>query len=115
DDGQGDICPMLDAGGYRNEPIRARVVERLNAIPAYVAKFGAVFREVRGGAPVDMLMFARAIAEFEFSLQGADAPIDRYARGDSGAMTDGEKRGALLFFGKANCVACHAVGGGANE
>jgi len=115
DDGQGDICPMLDAGGYRNEPIRARVVERLNAIPAYVAKFGAVFREVRGGAPVDMLMFARAIAEFEFSLQGADAPVDRYARGDSGAMTDGEKRGALLFFGKANCVACHAVGGGANE
>ena len=26
-------------------------------------------------------------------------------------MTDSEKRGALLFFGKAKCVQCHAVSG----
>ena len=30
-------------------------------------------------------------------------------------MTPGQKRGALLFFGKANCVACHAVSGPSNE
>jgi cytochrome c peroxidase len=30
-------------------------------------------------------------------------------------MTDGEKRGALLFFGKAGCVSCHAVGRESNE
>jgi cytochrome c peroxidase len=30
-------------------------------------------------------------------------------------MTEQEKRGALLFFGKANCVTCHAVSGDANE
>jgi cytochrome c peroxidase len=30
-------------------------------------------------------------------------------------MTAAEKRGAILFFGSANCVACHAVAGPANE
>lgn len=115
DDGQGDTCPALDAGGSRNEPIRARVVARLNAAPAYVEKFGAAFSEVAQGAPIDMVMFARAIAEFEFFQRAANAPIDRFARGETGAMTDAEKRGALLFFGRANCVACHAVAGPSNE
>jgi len=115
DDGQGETCPALDAGGYRNAPIRARIAQRLNAIPAYVEKFGEVFDEVRAGAPIDIGMFARAVAEYEFILKGANAPIDRYARGDTAAMTAAEKHGALLFFGKANCVACHAVKGGANE
>lgn len=31
------------------------------------------------------------------------------------ALNDSQKRGALLFFGKAGCVACHAVSGSANE
>jgi len=115
DDGLGDTCPALDAAGSRNGPIRARVEQRLNAVPAYVARFGEVFPEVRAGRPIVIAMFARAIAEFEFSLARANAPIDRYARGDTAAMDSAAKRGALLFFGKARCVACHAVKGVANE
>ncbi len=30
-------------------------------------------------------------------------------------MTESQKRGALVFFGKGNCVACHAVAGQSNE
>lgn len=30
-------------------------------------------------------------------------------------MTAQEKQGAMLFFGKANCIACHAVSGKSNE
>jgi cytochrome c peroxidase len=60
-------------------------------------------------------MFARAIAEFEFSLTFANAPIDRYARGELDSMTTSQKRGALLFFGEARCVQCHAVSGSSNE
>jgi len=70
---------------------------------------------VGSGAPIDFTMFGRAIAEFEFSLVRANAPIDRFARGDVTAMSEAEKRGALLFFGKARCVACHAVAGESNE
>lgn len=115
DDGRGSVVPMPDASGFRNDPIRAAVAARLSASKAYVDLFGAVFPEVRHGAPITPLMFARAIAEFEFTLVRADAPIDQFARGRREAMSRAQKRGALLFFGKANCVACHAVAGGSNE
>ena len=60
-------------------------------------------------------MFGKAIAEFEFTLVFADAPIDQFARGNTAAMTTSQKRGALLFFGDAGCVTCHSVAGQANE
>jgi cytochrome c peroxidase len=56
-------------------------------------------------------MFGRAIAEFEFTLIFADAPIDHFARGEHGAMSVPEKKGAVIFFGKGGCVTCHAVAG----
>jgi len=101
------------AGG--SDDIRAEVVRRLDAVPAYRRLFGAAFPEVRAGGSIDYEMFARAIAEFEFSLTLADAPVDQYARGRLSALTDHEKRGAVLFFGNAGCVSCHSVGGSSNE
>ena len=89
------------------DAIRAEVLRRLNAVPAYRKLFARVFPEVRRGAPISFDMFARAIAEFEFTLTFANAPIDRFARGKREALTDAEKRGALLFFGEAGCVTCH--------
>jgi len=98
-----------------NEGIRAAVIERLNANAEYQKLFGKNFADVKSGAPVTYEMLARAIAEFEFTLVFADAPIDKFARGQKNAMTDDEKRGALIFFGSANCVSCHAVSGQSNE
>jgi cytochrome c peroxidase len=115
DDGLGGVVPMPDASGFRNDPIRQAVVQRLNSTPAYRELFGTVFPEVRNGGPIEFMMYARAIAEFEFTLVRANAPIDQFARGDRKALRVPEKRGALLFFGKANCVACHSVAGNANE
>jgi cytochrome c peroxidase len=98
-----------------NDAIRAEVMRRLNAVPAYRRLFARVFPAVRDSGPISYEMFARALAEFEFTLTFADAPIDRYARGDLAAMNNEEKRGALLFFGKAGCVSCHSVSGNSNE
>ena len=98
-----------------NYAIRAEVLRRLNAMPAYRALFGQVFPEVRQGAPITFDMFGKAIAEFEFTLIFADAPIDQFARGKKNALTTDQKKGALLFFGKARCVECHAVSGPSNE
>jgi cytochrome c peroxidase len=77
--------------------------------------FGPLFPSVAAGGDIDFTMFARALAEFEFTLVFADAPIDRFARGDADALTTPETKGALLFFGKAGCVSCHAVSGPSNE
>lgn len=98
-----------------NDAIRAEVLNRLNAVPEYRRLFGKVYPEVRAGAPITFDMFGAAIAEFEFSLTFANAPIDKFARGQQNAMSRREKQGALLFFGKAQCVQCHSVSGESNE
>ncbi|MDH4164972.1 MAG: hypothetical protein OEY13_11835 [Gammaproteobacteria bacterium] len=115
DDGQGQAVPSADASGFRNEPIRQAVLARLNGTPAYRALFAASFPEVASGAPIDFTMFGRAIAEFEFTLTFADAPIDRFARGNVEAMTVPQKEGALVFFGSGGCSSCHAVAGASVE
>lgn len=116
DDGLGEAVPLPDpATGSRNQPIRLKALELLNATPAYRQLFAEVFPEVGQGAPIDFFMFGKAIAEFEFTLVFADAPLDQFARGNSAAMTASQKRGALLFFGRAGCVDCHAVSGRSNE
>jgi len=95
--------------------IRDEVLRRLNATPAYRTLFGRSFPEVDAGGPITFEMFGAAIAEFEFTQVFTDTPLDRFARGERSTMTAGEKKGAMLFFGKAGCVSCHAVSGASNE
>jgi cytochrome c peroxidase len=98
-----------------NNAIRAEVLRRLNAIHLYRVRFGQIFDDVRAGGPITFAHIGAAIAEFTFSLTFADAPIDRFARGDHRALSVAQQRGAALFFGRAGCVQCHAVAGAANE
>ncbi|HEX4600224.1 MAG TPA: cytochrome c peroxidase [Gemmatimonadales bacterium] len=84
------------------------VMRRLLAIPEYVTKFATAFPAV----PTEQLGFqhaATALAAFEMqALTKTDSPFDRYLARDDGALTIQEKRGALLFFGKAACSQCHS-------
>lgn len=48
-----------------------------------------------------------AIAAYERILLANQAPFQLWLRGKQNAMTEQEKRGAVLFFGKANCATCH--------
>ena len=98
-----------------NYAIRTEVLNRLNAIPSYRNLFGEQFPDVKNGGPITFDMFGAAIAEFEFTLVFADAPLDRFARGDMNAMNDKQKLGGILFFGKAGCSSCHVTSGDSNE
>jgi cytochrome c peroxidase len=113
------VTERVEAAGFAfagdNDDIRHEVVRRVNASSAYRHLFGASFSDVRRGAAITYDHLAAAIAEFEFTLVFADAPIDRYARGERNALSDGQKNGALLFFGRAGCVSCHQVSGLSNE
>ena len=95
--------------------IRTEVLRRINNVPEYRKRFGKIFLSVRAGGPITFDMVGLAIAEFEFTLVFADAPIDQFARGQPHALTEQQKKGALLFFGKARCVECHKVSGPSNE
>jgi cytochrome c peroxidase len=109
----------VEAAGFHfagnNDDIRGEVMRRLNADANYRQLFARVSPSVKSGAPITFDDVARAIAEFEFTLVFADAPIDRYARGVHNALTPSQKRGAVLFFGRAGCVQCHGVSGSSNE
>lgn len=79
------------------------VVERLNKVDGYRKQFQAVF-----GADVTSDGIAKAIAAYERTVLSGNAPYDRYTAGDKQALSDAAIRGRNLFFGKANCAACHA-------
>lgn len=76
---------------------------KLNAIEGYRTQFEEVF-----GTDVTSENVAKAIAAFERTILSGDAPYDRYKSGDEDALSESAKRGMDLFFGKANCSACHS-------
>ena len=60
---------------------------------------------------LDITHIAEAIGAFmteEFTA--LDSPFDRYLAGENNAMSDSAKKGAILFYGRANCASCHAGG-----
>lgn len=87
--------------------IWAAIMARVLDVPEYVAMFQAAYP----GVPPAELGFqhaANAIAAFETdAFTTVDSPLDRYLEGDAAALGEADKRGALLFFGQANCGSCH--------
>ena len=115
DNGKGLPVPLPDESGFRNHPIRMDAIGAINSFAGYRLAFRRAFPEIGANDPITFDHFGRAIAEFEFALTFANAPIDQFARGHHNAMTDAEKRGALVFFGQGRCVTCHAVSEKSNE
>jgi len=79
------------------------VLRKLNAVPAYVEQFRAVF-----GTDVTTDGMAKAIAAFERSIVSGPSPYDRWLMGESEAMSAAALRGQRLFNGKAHCSPCHS-------
>ncbi|RMG84471.1 MAG: hypothetical protein D6714_07835, partial [Bacteroidetes bacterium] len=48
-----------------------------------------------------------AVGAFLRSVLTNQAPFQKWLKGDKNAMTDSQKEGAMLFFGKARCYICH--------
>lgn len=78
-------------------------VKKLNAIEGYRKQFQSVF-----GTDVTADGMAKAIASFERTVLSGNAPYDKFKAGDKDALSESAERGRKLFFGKANCSACHA-------
>jgi cytochrome c peroxidase len=109
--GQRNELAMID--DYRSRAIWQALMQRLLAIPGYRDLFTAAFPGAAylGAAPADLtfVQAANAIAAYEtVALTFADSPFDRYLAGEREALSPAAKRGAQLFFGKAQCAACHS-------
>lgn len=84
------------------------LMERLLAIPAYRDLFANAYP----GVPMEQLGFqhaANAIGDFESAaFRFVDSPWDEYVAGDDGALTQAQKRGAVIYFGTGRCFKCHS-------
>ena len=67
-----------------------------------------LFQKAYGRAP-NYEDLGRAIASFERTLIFLDAPFDRFAAGETTALSAAAQRGLALFNGKARCVSCHMI------
>lgn len=106
------VDPAINSSNFR---IRDKILVIVNENAAYKKLFGHIYPDVKNGGDINFIMIGEVLAEFEFSLTFAKAPLDRYALGNKHALTDAEKRGAIIFFTKGKCVTCHAVSGSSNQ
>ena len=94
-------------GNYPPMVIRAALINRLQGNEDYAGRFAAVF----GDSTITLRQVGEAIAAFERQLIFTESPWDDYIAGDVGALSDSQKRGALVFYGAlndgVNCATCH--------
>jgi cytochrome c peroxidase len=96
--------PITSADEMNQNP--DELVKELKAIPEYVRLFDKAFGG--GGSSVTMENVTFAIAAFERTIISNNSPFDRYAEGDSSAMTVEQRRGLTLFRSlKTRCFECH--------
>lgn len=79
----------------------------ITAFPEYVTLFENAFPNVPSDELYTRETAGLAIAAYERTLFAQQAPFQRWLRGDRDALTNQQKRGAIWFFGKANCASCH--------
>lgn len=83
------------------------VMARLLAIPEYVQMFQAAFPAVSPAA-LGFQHAAEALGAFQmFAFTRINSPFEQYLNRNDGALTEQEKRGALVFFQQGRCVQCH--------
>ncbi len=73
----------------------------------YKQLFDAAFPFVDIDERYDKERAGLAIAAYERTLLANKSPFQRWLKGESSAMSQTQKEGAILFFGKGECVNCH--------
>ncbi len=73
----------------------------------YTSLFNAAFADFPEANRFSPETAGLAIAAYERTLLSNRAPFQQFLTGKSTVMGAAEKRGAILFFGEANCVSCH--------
>jgi cytochrome c peroxidase len=80
-------------------------LSRVASLPEYADRFARAFPGDHD--PITRTNVALAIAAYERTLLANHSPFQRWLRGDVDAMTDTQKQGGAVFFGKGGCVSCH--------
>ena len=102
---------FLGYEGLETQAIAGLSVHRMGDVETTIAAtdptYTSLFAQAFPGQPIDREHAGLAIAAFERTMLANRAPFQRWLRGERNAMTEAEKRGAILFADKAGCVDCH--------
>jgi cytochrome c peroxidase len=69
--------------------------------------FDRAFPDFQGEARYGRIAVSFALSAYLRTILPDQAPWQDWLRGEKLALTEQQKRGALLFFGKAGCYRCH--------
>ncbi|MBK7695242.1 MAG: hypothetical protein IPI30_13230 [Saprospiraceae bacterium] len=100
-------------GTLEGQNIEGLIVHRMQYTPEIVAAngykdmFDKAFPDIPEADRYNRKTASFAISAYLRSITTDQAPFQNWLKGDFQAMDDEEKKGAILFFGKANCVSCH--------
>lgn len=83
--------------------IDKQILDTLGYLDLYDSVFGDVPEEERYTIETASLAFSAYIR----TIISNKAPFQEWLKGNKAAMNYAQTKGALLFFGKANCVNCH--------
>lgn len=73
----------------------------------YLSMFDAAFPDFPESERYNRLTASLALSAYLRTLLSNEAPFQLWLKGSQDAMSEQEKSGALLFFGKAGCYRCH--------
>ena len=90
---------------YEDQHIIDEIIARIKKIPEYNSLFNKAFEGE--GQPVNERNLGKAIAVYERTLIATNSRFDQYMRGDSNALSSGEKDGLNAFL-KTGCAKCHS-------
>lgn len=73
----------------------------------YRAMYNEAFGDFPASERYSLLTSSYAISAYLRSLITNRAPFQEWLKGDENAISEAEKRGAVLFYSKAGCYRCH--------
>lgn len=98
----------LEANNNRALIVHRQVINKaVTDSLGYTAMFDAAFPEIPENLRYTRRVAAFALAAYFRTILTNQAPFQRWLNGERSAMNEQQKRGALLFFGKAGCSNCH--------
>jgi cytochrome c peroxidase len=84
------------------------IAKRVRTIARYGEMFVAAFGDVHAPSDVTITHIANAIGAFEgLEWQSFDSAFDAFLAGNNEALSDQQKRGLDIFYGKGGCSQCH--------
>ena len=104
--GENEIADAVNAGNVHGPAGAWQMLsDRVAAIPEYRQRFAWL----KGNADsLHISDIGQVIGDFiAFEFRSVDSPFDEFLRGDDAALSNDQKRGMSLFYGKAQCATCH--------